>query len=177
MPARANLSGCLKSCCWSKEPLFGEAACFSWRSHHQLSGWTRIGSPCGIMYIRAARGSRSAIQSVVGYHVLDHLDTQADAAGRLHPAVDRLERCCNQLVLHRIAQRFDLEQTARGRGERHGQTGCADDRGGPGMSVRLSTSDLDALADLAEAGDALGSARVDADNVHGARAENAFVAG
>ncbi len=34
MPARANLSGCLKSCCWSKEPLFGEAACFSWRSHH-----------------------------------------------------------------------------------------------------------------------------------------------
>src|SRR5229473_8437796 len=34
MPARANLSGCLRSCCWSKEPLFGEAACFSWRSHH-----------------------------------------------------------------------------------------------------------------------------------------------
>src|SRR6266702_5962667 len=38
MPARANLSGCLRSCCWSKEPLFGEAACFSWRSHHLLAG-------------------------------------------------------------------------------------------------------------------------------------------
>src|SRR6266567_5682776 len=37
MPARANLSGCLRSCCWSKEPLFGEAACFSWRSHHSSS--------------------------------------------------------------------------------------------------------------------------------------------
>src|SRR5438445_9775502 len=37
MPARANLSGCLRSCCWSTEPLFGEAACFSWRSHHSRS--------------------------------------------------------------------------------------------------------------------------------------------
>src|SRR5438128_8261863 len=43
MPARANLSGCLKSCCWSQEPLFGEAACFSWRSHHFVPGGVAVG--------------------------------------------------------------------------------------------------------------------------------------
>src|SRR6266487_736576 len=36
MPARANLSGCLKSCCLSMEPLFGEAACFSWRESSHI---------------------------------------------------------------------------------------------------------------------------------------------
>src|SRR6266700_6971942 len=48
MPARANLSGCLRSCCWSKEPLFGEAACFSWRSHHSEDAEDGVFGRCAL---------------------------------------------------------------------------------------------------------------------------------
>src|SRR6266581_3923407 len=60
MPARANLSGCLRSCCWSKEPLFGEAACFSWRSHHSSPSTQRNADslPFIIPHSKSSQGPR-----------------------------------------------------------------------------------------------------------------------
>src|SRR6266849_1891077 len=81
MPARANLSGCLRSCCWSKEPLFGEAACFSWRSHHFLHVARTLGFPDDRMCFVLNRASTMAglslddVANALGSHAIQQLPT------------------------------------------------------------------------------------------------------
>ena len=79
-----------------------------------------------------------------------------------------VERLADQLVLHRVGKRLELEQPARRRAEGHRDAGCADDARRPGVGVCLAVVCLDAVADLLEAGDPLGAAGVDADDVDGA---------
>src|ERR1700722_6612639 len=55
-------------------------------------------------------------------YLFDHLDPEAGAAGWIDPSVDMSERLGHQIVLHRIAQRLQLEQLAGGRVERNRQT-------------------------------------------------------
>src|SRR5271155_901186 len=88
-------------------------------------------------------------------YVFDHLDPEAGAGGWIDPSVDMSERLGHQVVLHRIAQRLQLEQLASGRVERNRQTRRRYDRGRPRMGVRLPAIELAALRDLLETGDPL----------------------
>src|SRR6266849_1540098 len=58
--------------------------------------------------------SRGPIKAIVVDHVFEHLNAQTYPTRWLHPTVDGLDRRGDQVVLHRIAQRLDLEQAAGG---------------------------------------------------------------
>src|SRR5262249_47739537 len=109
-------------------------------------------------------------------YVLDHLDPEPGAGGRVDPAVDVLERLGDEVVLHRVPERLELDGLAGGRAERDREPRGGHDRRRPRGRVRLPPVRLDAVADLLETGDPLGAAGIDTDDVDGVSREDALEA-
>src|SRR5580704_13021870 len=105
---------------------------------------------------------------VAVYHVLDNFNAEARADGRIDPALNVFERLGHQIVLHRIAERLELEQLASRRIKRNRQARRADDRRRPGMSVGLPAIEFASFGNLLKSRDALGATGIDANDVDGA---------
>src|SRR5438128_3842422 len=108
--------------------------------------------------------------------VVDDLDAQSGFRGRVHVSVDVPERLRHQLVLHRVAERLELEDLARRGADADRKTRRGRDRRPTVVGARLTPVVLDAVSDLLEAGDPLGPAGVDSDDVHRAGLEDPLVA-
>src|SRR5262245_33015720 len=71
--------------------------------------------------------SQILFAAIAVHDVLDHLDAEAGTARRVHPPFDMLERLGDKVVLHRVAERLQLEQLAGRRIERDRQARRSDD--------------------------------------------------
>src|SRR5262249_57385483 len=90
--------------------------------------------------------------------VLDHLDPEPGAGGRVDPAVDVLERLGDEVVLHRVPERLELEELARGRAERDREARGGHDRRRPPVRGRLPPVPPGAGAELLGNRGSLGAA-------------------
>src|SRR2546426_2639099 len=108
--------------------------------------------------------------------ILDDVDAKPRLHGWVHVSVDVLERLGHQLVLHRVAERLELEHLTGPRAKADRETRRRGDRRRPRVSVRLTSVVLDTVGDLLEAGDSLGPSGIDADDIHGAGLQNPLVA-
>src|SRR6202022_2604988 len=88
------------------------------RGHHQYQWWL----PDVLNLLQ------NALAAVAIDDLFDHLDAKPWPPRRKHPPVLPLERLFDELVLHRVPQRLELEELARGAAERDRQAGRTDDR-------------------------------------------------
>src|SRR5688500_637597 len=134
----------------------------------QLTARPPRSRPAGSPELRAHRSRvrQHLLAPIPLDHVLDDVDADAGLRRRQHVAALVLEGLGDQLVLHRVAQRLELEELRRRRAEADREARGRADGARPRVRVRLAAVELDALGRLLEAGDALGAARVDADDIH-----------
>src|SRR6185312_2932283 len=112
--------------------------------------------------------SRQNLFAAITVHdVLDDLDAEPRPGRRIHPAVDMRERAGDEIMLHGISERLELEQLAGGRIERDGEARGRHDRRRPRVGVGLPAVELAAFGHLLEAGNALRAPRIDADHIDG----------
>src|SRR5712691_1336088 len=97
--------------------------------------------------------------------ILNDVDAKPRFRGWVHVAVDVIERLGHELVLHRVAERLELEDFTGRRAEADRETRSRGDRRRPRVSVGLTSVVLDAVGDLLEAGDSLCPSGVDADDI------------
>src|SRR6185312_9384838 len=112
--------------------------------------------------------SRQDLFAAIAVHdLLDDLDAEPWPGRRIHPAVDMRERAGDEIMLHGISERLELEQLAGGRIERDREARGRHDRRRPGVGVGLPAVELAAFGHLLEAGNALRAPRIDADHIDG----------
>src|SRR6185437_4042520 len=105
--------------------------------------------------------------AIAVYDLLDDLDAEPRPGRRVHPAIDMRERAGDEIMLHGISERLELEELAGRRIERDGEACGRHDSRRPRVGVGLPAVELAAFGDLLETRDAFGSARIDADHVDG----------
>src|SRR6266496_4354796 len=107
----------------------------------------------------------SSVVQVLLNHCLVDLDPQPWLLWDGDPAAALLEGLADQLVLHRIRQRLQLEDDGIGRGRGQMNAGGSNDRAAPGMRVDRAVRQCGHLLHLQISRDPLGAAWVDQNDV------------